>query len=125
MAETDIDWQDFGGTPVPVIAPARWQDVTVVPGYSVSFKLLSTCIVLTTPAGIATAAAIEGVWRLRNKFLTELLGQVQRFVEVKDFSMVPCLPSVSSRRKQVEMFLRDSRRCKGFVSCGMSMVMRT
>jgi len=115
----------IGGVAVPCVAPPEWQNIEVMPGYANSFQLLSKRILLQIPAGIASAEGVSRAQRLRDKFLEEFLGPKARFIQVRNYSRVPGLPSRESRKVQSDLFELDAARCDGMIACGLSPMMRT
>lgn len=125
MNSAQGNWSQVGGILVPTHAPASWQNVEVVPGYRISFQLLSRCIVLTTPMGIASVASVNRVYELRNRFLLETIGEQAPFIEIRDFRHIPGLPESGARKRQVELHYLDALRCKGFVALNLNPMMQT
>lgn len=119
------NWSQVGGILVPTLAPASWQNVEVVPGYRISFQLLSRCIVLSTPMGIASVASVNRVYELRNRFLLETIGEQSPFIEIRDFRHIPGLPESGARKRQVELHYLDALRCKGFIALNLNPMIQT
>jgi len=113
------------GLQVPIIRPAHWQNVPVVPGYTVSFQKISDHILLTTPIGVTSVDAIETVYKFRKQFLSEFFAPNEFFLEVKDYRSIPGLPASDVRTRQAELFLQDAIHCRGIYACGLSNLLRS
>lgn len=125
MLEPRSTWSQVGGILVPTYTPVAWQNIMVVPGYRVSFQLISRNIVLTIPVGISSEASVKRVHELRNRFLLETIGESAHYIEIRDYQHIPGLPDRASRRQQVDEFYNNVPLCNGFISCNVNPMLQT
>ena len=96
-------------TNLPITTKPEWTDISIDDNYSVSFSLIGTAILHTTPGGVLSDTGTHKLLEEREKVLREanLLGK--KYAEIRDHSRVSGRPSKESRMMLTNLLLKETK----------------
>jgi hypothetical protein len=112
-------------TPCPVTGLAvtcrpHWTDIAISSEYTVTFKMIGDRILYTEPQGDSQTIDVERLYRERELVLSEHLGAVEGYVEIRNYSAVKNRPPRDQRNQQVVRFREEGARTRGFIAFNLS-----
>jgi PAS domain S-box-containing protein len=100
---------------LPVSTRPEWTDVALGPGYSASFKIIGTGILLCEPKGRATLDGFEHFFQIRSRVIEEAFGPDRPFFEIKNLK-TSRTPSKSMRHLFVDRMTVYADRMIGYIA---------
>ncbi|GAB6097295.1 hypothetical protein JCM14469_35490 [Desulfatiferula olefinivorans] len=93
----------------------EWTDVDLGPGYSASFKIIGTGILLCEPAGRPGLDGFEGFFRMRSRVIDQAFGSDRPFFEIINLKTART-PSKTMRRLFVDRMAVYADRMAGYIA---------
>lgn len=100
---------------LPVGSKPEWTQVDFGNGYSGTFKIIGTSILLTDPCGSAGFDVFERFFQMRAQVIQEAFGPDKPFFEIKDYETTRTPPK-NLRRLFLEQMISEKNRMVGFIA---------